>query len=131
MRLRSIDVEYVGGFGADAGYSPRIRQRLSSNKFDINDWNIDDTIGICIDYNESKGAYYCKFVIKSKDISNYDITPNQDFKKNGSARMRFPDPFVNIRNWKMKLNFDKFRYYYAMASPNCECNDNTAAGCQI
>ena len=127
VQLQSVDVEHVGGHGLGAKYKKRKREHLFSNAFDINDLNIDDTIDIFTEYDESTDAYYCKFMIKSKDINNYALTSNRHFKKNGTSTTSL----ASIRNWKMKLNFDKFRYYYALASPNCKCNDDIAAGFQF
>ena len=120
VNFQSVGVKHVSG----SGYSPRIRQDLYTNRFDIAKLNIDDTVNMCIEYNESTDAYCCKFMIKSKDISNYVTTPTYRFGTNASSTRSWE----NIRNWKMKLNFDEYRYYYALASPNCKCNDINTNG---
>ena len=94
VQLQSIGVKRVSGYGSDARYSPRAREDLCSNKFDINDFKNENTIDVCMEYNELKHAYYCKFMINSKDIGNYAKTSNQDFKKNGSSKALF----ASIRN---------------------------------
>ena len=91
VQLKSVDLKHVSnsGHGAFAKYRRKVREDLSSKAFNITGFSIGDTFDMFIEYNQATDAYYFRFMLKSKDISNYAIKSNEFFEQNGSARTSY------------------------------------------
>ena len=74
----------------------------------------NDVLSACMEYNNDKNEFYLYFRINTKRIEKKEST---HYYKNN-----------NIKNGKIKLDFDKFEYLFALTSLRCGCERKRVKG---